>query len=238
MHKDRTEYDLSALARGKSACSNNPRACQDYHVHRNDNDFYLNVCNDVMHKPAECVDLFGDQNVLRSIGYQTADGVCYYMGQLRTGRWSLLDPRHPGVGLKLRYTGGSECDGDTDRSTEFHFECNPEAGKGEPVAVFGDCEFVVTWETALACPQRGVALWVFLLWAALALIVYLCVGAIINIRFKDAEPTLDAVPPAPARANPLWCQAACCSVRPRPGLSPSPSSRFPTWSSCDGSGRL
>ncbi|KAJ1479679.1 hypothetical protein T484DRAFT_1813393, partial [Baffinella frigidus] len=57
----------------------------------------------------------------------TGDGVCYYMGQLRTGKWSLLDPRHPGVGLKLTYTGGSECDGDTDRSTEFHFECNPEA---------------------------------------------------------------------------------------------------------------
>eukprot|EP00961_Rhodomonas_salina_P016285 219159-Rhodomonas_salina.1 len=27
-----------------------------------------------------------------------------------------------------------------------------QAGKGEPVAVFGDCDFVVTWETALACP--------------------------------------------------------------------------------------
>jgi hypothetical protein len=68
--------------------------------------------------------------VQASIGYQTGDGVCYYMGKLRSGRWSLLDPRHPEAGLKLTYTGGSPCDGDTRRSTQFHFECNPDAGVG------------------------------------------------------------------------------------------------------------
>ena len=59
-------------------------------------------------------------------------------------RWSLLDQRHPEVGLRLLYTGGSRCgrnrgqrekkrdgtDGEVaERSTEFHFECNRKAGK-------------------------------------------------------------------------------------------------------------
>ena len=57
------------------------------------------------------------------------------MGILRTGKWSLLDPRRPEAGLKLSYTGGSPCDGDTRRSTHFHFECNRDAGHGEPIAV-------------------------------------------------------------------------------------------------------
>ena len=33
--------------------------CQDYHVHRVDNDFFFNVCNNAMRKPPECSDLFG-----------------------------------------------------------------------------------------------------------------------------------------------------------------------------------
>jgi hypothetical protein len=169
VYKDKKEYDLSDLSRSKSTCSSSDaEACQDYHVHRVDNDFFFNVCSNAMRKPPECSELFGSQNVQPSIGYQTGDGVCYYMGQLRSGRWSLLDARRPEAGLKLTYTGGSPCDGDTRRSTQFHFECNPDAGKGEPVAVFGDCEFVVTWETALACPIRQTQLLSFL-WYVVAL---------------------------------------------------------------------
>lgn len=79
-----------------------------------------------MEKPRECTRLYGgNSNVPRSVGYQTADGVCYYMGQLATGKWSLLDKRNPEKGLKLTYTGGSQCDGSTDRSTHYHFECDP-----------------------------------------------------------------------------------------------------------------
>eukprot|EP00961_Rhodomonas_salina_P278996 3768941-Rhodomonas_salina.2 len=34
-----------------------------------------------------------ERTVHSSIGYQTADGVCYYMGQLLSGKWSLLGSR-------------------------------------------------------------------------------------------------------------------------------------------------
>ncbi len=37
----------------------------------------------------------------------------------------------------MTYTGGARCDGYTERSTSFHFECDPMAGIGEPSAVFG-----------------------------------------------------------------------------------------------------
>merc|ERR1712216_238814 len=193
--KNDKEYDLTDLSRSRSTCSSSDaEGCQDYHVHRVDNDFYFNVCRNAMRKPPECADLFGEQNVHPSIGYQTGDGVCYYMGQLRSGRWGLLDPRNPQVGLKLTYSGGSPCDGDTRRSTQFHFECNPDAGKGEPVAVFGDCEFVVTWETALACPIRQTQLTSFLWWGFVLVALYLLLGFFYNVRFKDLPPDLGAVP--------------------------------------------
>ena len=40
--------------------------------------------------------------------------------------WVVVGSRRPEAGLKLKYTGGSQCDGDTQRSTEYRFECNPE----------------------------------------------------------------------------------------------------------------
>ncbi len=36
-----------------------------------------------------------------------------------------LTCRNPSAGLKLTYRGGSQCDGSTDRSTHYHFECDP-----------------------------------------------------------------------------------------------------------------
>ena len=40
-------------------CTATQETCQDYHVHRVDNDFFFNVCNNAMRKPPECSDLFG-----------------------------------------------------------------------------------------------------------------------------------------------------------------------------------
>jgi len=195
VHRDKTEFDLTKLSKSRSTCSStDASSCLDYHLRREDSDFYFNVCNNVMRKPSQCNDLFGRQNVQSSIGYQVGDGVCYYMGQLRTGRWSLLDQRHPEVGLRLLYTGGSRCGRNRERSTEFHFECNRKAGKGGPVAIFGDCEFVVTWETELACPIRQITLFHFLLLLILLVIFYLAAGFFFNVRYRGAIPDYDAIP--------------------------------------------
>ena len=86
-----SEWDLKPLSRTSDQCStSNPDACSDYHIHRDASDFYFNICSNAMRKPAECSSLYGDQGVFNSIGYQTADGECHYMGRLDTGKWSAL----------------------------------------------------------------------------------------------------------------------------------------------------
>jgi hypothetical protein len=128
-----SEWDLTGLSRTVDQCPSGTK-CRDYAVAREDEVFFLNVCRHTMQKPQPCRELLGDNGVKPAIGYQTADGVCYRMGQLSGPQWGLLDRRHPEMGLKLTYTGGSKCDGDTDRSTEFRFECDANAGVRTPSA--------------------------------------------------------------------------------------------------------
>ncbi len=68
------------------------------------------------------------------------------------------------------------------RSTQFLLECNPAAGRGAPAGVFGDCTYLVTWETAHACPLRPAPALSLLFWAAVALLAYLAAGFLRNVR--------------------------------------------------------
>mmetsp|Transcript_12309 Transcript_12309/g.30144 ORF Transcript_12309/g.30144 Transcript_12309/m.30144 type:complete len:324 (+) Transcript_12309:64-1035(+) len=192
---EKMDWDLTALSRSRDNCGAGATACRDYSVAREDETFYMNVCKFVMAKPQQCVQLYGGAaNVPRSVGYQTADGVCYYMGQLGTGKWSLLDRKNPSAGLKLSYKGGSQCDGQTDRSTHYHLECDPSAGVGRPLAVFGDCEFVVRWRTAYACPVQTTSFLSTLFWVMLFVAVGLVGGFIYNVRVLQMLPDWEAVP--------------------------------------------
>jgi len=139
--------------------------------------------------------LYGSKDLVpKAVGYQTADGVCYSMGDLSTGQWSLLNNKKPRQGLKLTYTGGSQCDGFTYRSVEYHFECDPTAGIGVPRAVFGDCEFVVLWKTAHACASRPSMIWPVFFLAFLGITAYLLGRFIYNIRVKQMLLDWEAVP--------------------------------------------
>ena len=91
------------------------------------------------------------------------------MCHARTAKWSLLDSNDPKKGVKLKYTGGARCDGYTERSVAYHFECNAMAGVGEPLAVYGDCEFIVRWPTALACPIQPSIFLPILFWVAFSI---------------------------------------------------------------------
>ena len=121
------DWDLTGLSRTQDQCPSGT-LCRDYSVAREDEVFYMNVCRHTMQKPSACKELLGADSVPAAVGYQTADGVCYLMGRLANSKWGLLDQRHPEMGVKLTYSGGSQCDGDTDRSTEYRFECDPDAG--------------------------------------------------------------------------------------------------------------
>eukprot|EP00283_Hemiselmis_rufescens_P019799 CAMPEP_0173459894 /NCGR_PEP_ID=MMETSP1357-20121228/62200_1 /TAXON_ID=77926 /ORGANISM="Hemiselmis rufescens, Strain PCC563" /LENGTH=295 /DNA_ID=CAMNT_0014427401 /DNA_START=59 /DNA_END=942 /DNA_ORIENTATION=+ len=192
---DVKNWDLTGLSRSRENCGAGAKSCKDYSVVREDETFYMNICRFVMNKPNQCTQLYGGAaNVPRSIGYQTADGVCYYMGQLATGKWSLLDKRNPSAGVKLTYRGGSQCDGSTDRSTHYHFECDPTAGVGRPVAVFGDCEFVVRWRTAHACPIQTSSFLSSLFWVAALVVLFLTLGFAYNVKVNHMLPDWEAVP--------------------------------------------
>ena len=93
--------------------------------------------------------------------------------------------RPPESGLMLTYTGGSLCTDNTRRSTEFYLECSHSAGIGSPTAVFGDCKYIVTWETSLACPVRQSPVLSLIFWALVALIAYLALGFLYNVRVKQ-----------------------------------------------------
>mmetsp|Transcript_19699 Transcript_19699/g.54783 ORF Transcript_19699/g.54783 Transcript_19699/m.54783 type:complete len:280 (-) Transcript_19699:16-855(-) len=188
-----SEWDLSPLSRTLNQCPSGTK-CRDYSVAREDEVFFMNVCRNTMQKPQPCVELLGDSGVPPAVGYQTADGVCYRMGKMSASKWGLLDRKHPEMGLKLTYTKGSQCDGDTDRSIEYRFECDANAGVGRPLEVFGDCEFVVRWRTAFACPmQQSTLLW-FLFWGPILVGLYLIAGFVYNVAVLKMLPDWEAVP--------------------------------------------
>jgi hypothetical protein len=104
----------------------------------------------------------------------------------RTAKWSLLDSNNLEKGVKLKYTGGARCDGQTERSVAYHFECNAMAGVGEPVAVYGDCEFIVRWPSALACPIQPSIFLPILFWVAFSIGVSAS-GCIVRISVVQVE---------------------------------------------------
>jgi len=57
---------------------------------------------------------------------------CYYMGNVHTREWALLDEGRPEEGLKLTYKAGTSCDGRTGRSMEHHFICDPSVRPAPP----------------------------------------------------------------------------------------------------------
>jgi len=188
------DWDMETLSRAKGKCKEGHQ-CRDYHISRDDEVFYFNLCRNTMNIPQSCVDVFGGKKrVPKAVGYQTADGVCYKMGDVQTAKWSVLDGRNPWAGIKLRYSGGSRCDGYTQRSTEFRFECDRNGGLGMPIAVFGDCEFVVRWKTALACPTQPAMFLTILFWVLLLSLAYLLGRFIYNIQVKKMMLDWEAFP--------------------------------------------
>jgi hypothetical protein len=83
------DWDLTSLTRSERKCNSwGMEDCTDHHMHTGSSDFFLNICNNVMHKPVYC-----SSDLPRAIGYDVSDGECYNMGSLKTGKWDLLDSR-------------------------------------------------------------------------------------------------------------------------------------------------
>ncbi|EKX33877.1 hypothetical protein GUITHDRAFT_147604 [Guillardia theta CCMP2712] len=184
---------------------------RDYRVKRDRWEFYLNVCANtikvkgpaysppaqVEQVPSTCKQQFGP-TAERSPGYQTLqhDGetACYYMGNVHTAKWGLLDENNPEDGVKLTYSAGTKCDAKTGRSIEYHFICDPQIGVGQPVTVAGECRFMVIWQTIYACPFYPTHYPRLLLWSSVAIVLYLLMGFAYNIRNNGMKVSLAAIP--------------------------------------------
>uniref|UniRef100_A0A6U6CFP7 Autophagy-related protein 27 n=2 Tax=Guillardia theta TaxID=55529 RepID=A0A6U6CFP7_GUITH len=187
------DWDLSQLQNSNEKCTT--RHCRDYSLTRGDEVFFFNICRNTMNLPDECIALYKDPSKIpRGIGYQTADGVCYKMGDASRARWSLLDPRRPSRGVKLDYGGGSRCDGKTSRSISFHFECDRTLSVGRPIAVYGDCEFVVRWRTGYACPRKPSTFLPIFFWVLVAVGLYLIAVFYYNVRYRNLPASMESFP--------------------------------------------
>mmetsp|Transcript_3858 Transcript_3858/g.9536 ORF Transcript_3858/g.9536 Transcript_3858/m.9536 type:complete len:266 (-) Transcript_3858:8-805(-) len=186
---NKLHWDLTPLVR------HSPQ--RDYSVKRDNWEFYMNVCANTIKIPSTCKQQFGPTAQM-SPGYQTLhrDGetACYYMGNVHTAKWGLLDENNPEDGIKLTYSAGTKCDAKTGRSIEYHFICDPQIGVGQPVTVAGECRFMVIWQTIYACPFYPTHYPRLLLWSSVAIVLYLLMGFAYNIRNNGMKVSLAAIP--------------------------------------------
>ena len=150
-------------------------------------------------------------------------------GNLETQEFGLIDEERPEEGVKLTYRAGTQCDGRTGRSLEYHLLCNPAMPIGEPAAIAGDCRFIVTWETALACPIRPRSVAAYAACAAAAILMYLVAAFLCNgFRSRDAAPRtahvraaagLLAERVAAAAGTPMFA-VACALIYARSSIDP------------------
>ena len=158
------------------------RPLRDYEVHRGSWTFFVNPCTDTLRIPPSC------PKAVHAPGYQTlsqgGEEACYILGNLETQTFGLLDEQRPEEGIKITYSAGTQCDGRTSRSMEFHFLCNPAIEFGQPTTVTGECRFVFLWETSLACPFYPNHNTMYLAWGLILLATYLVSFTIYNMKTK------------------------------------------------------
>eukprot|EP00960_Hanusia_phi_P031489 749319-Hanusia_phi.AAC.2 len=58
---------------------------------------------------------------------------------------------------------------------------------GRPIAVYGDCQFVVRWRTGYACPRKPSTFLPIFFWVLVSVGIYLVAAFYYNIRFRLAR---------------------------------------------------
>lgn len=78
--------------------------------------YVMNFCNQVLPKPAKCVDKRGHAGAYQvtmdkfhGSGNEPHPENCYALGSANNMSWSLIDPAHPKRGVRLTYNGGESC---------------------------------------------------------------------------------------------------------------------------------
>lgn len=153
-------YDLSSLHRpdGYYAAPENDESRHYL--------YYWNVCGK-MNKAAfppyasgVCDSKLDDMGAAYQIHNGTADpedpGVCEIIGRAEQASFELIDRDNGGVGITLKYTGGSAC-GSKQRTFSIHYRCNQDIGSDfiiSPVIESPTCEYQVTVQSRHGCPTQ------------------------------------------------------------------------------------
>lgn len=145
-------YDLSSLVTAQSE-----GYALDDNTEGSNKSYLFNIC-EVVDKPlAACQDA-------TSVAYRYSVGgnpQCISLGSSTldesTAKFELVDADDAAKGVRLTYTGGSQCDAkpDTTYSFRINFLCGEEPDSYEPrVTQIGDCEFQLQFKSYEGCPVQ------------------------------------------------------------------------------------
>lgn len=186
-------FDLTGLHR--------PRGQRDWYADdRNGNMYYFNMCGDANDVPEACVVL---QKAVQAPVFQvTNQSDCFWLGQLRSMEWELIDDSEPNAGVELYYFDGEQCSGGIARDIRIQLFCDPDAGVGKPLDYYvleEDCHYSITWPSKYGCPVSsggmfgsgiGGWLWFFVFGFA----VYAALGCSYNIAYNRQHFGIEAMP--------------------------------------------
>eukprot|EP00286_Rhodomonas_abbreviata_P011909 CAMPEP_0181325076 /NCGR_PEP_ID=MMETSP1101-20121128/20718_1 /TAXON_ID=46948 /ORGANISM="Rhodomonas abbreviata, Strain Caron Lab Isolate" /LENGTH=310 /DNA_ID=CAMNT_0023433331 /DNA_START=155 /DNA_END=1088 /DNA_ORIENTATION=- len=192
---DGNTFDLSGLHR--------PRGQRDWYADdRNGNMYYFNICGDANDVPEACVML---NKAVRSPVFQvTNQSDCFWLGQVKSMEWELIDDSEPAAGVELYYFDGEQCSGGIARDVRIQLFCDPDAGVGKPLDYYvleEDCHYSVTWPSKYGCPAASGGLFgsgsgSWLTWLVFLFGAYVALGCTYNVMYQGAQFGPEAMPNA------------------------------------------
>lgn len=150
------DYDLSSLTENSKPYEVDDRAHGDAY------DYVFDVCRPLEALPARCAanTSFSADAAAYQI-YENLDGRCVLLGRARdnTVEYSFIDPNDPGVGVEMKYSGGTPCNAATPRFFTVRVYCDQhhhatELPITEPVVYEPDvCSYEVELVHYSGCPK-------------------------------------------------------------------------------------
>jgi hypothetical protein len=196
--------------------------------------YYFNVCSDASQVPEACVSL---QKAIQAPVYQvTNQSDCFWLGQLKSMEWELIDDQEPAAGVELYYFDGEQCRDGVARDVRIQLFCDPEAGVGKPLDYYvleEDCHYSITWPSKYGCPaDSGWTFMSMLYWGLVLFGIYMGVGCAFNITQNGAAFGPEAMPNAEFWQD-VSGRAASAFEGARGGMAGAMSSQKTSYESVD-----
>jgi len=155
--------------------------------------YHINICADTAD--------FANCPFPSPIWFEKWFGTCYVTGLLRNIKWGVIDPTNPEKGVTLTYINNvDDCRNFPNKpkvSSVFSFICDDAAGGDIQSITTDGCTHTITWPTRYGCPTTGGdglgVGGIIIIVVGIGFILYLAVGYLYNMKFKDRS-GMEAVP--------------------------------------------